>query len=91
MDTTGSEICLFNYHGDTGGCGGQITVEVSSTVVEVLGHVGEGFVAELTLVKGFCGVGLPARYQEEKTEENVRSCQVCVSHHFIGCCVFTCA
>lgn len=37
-------------------------------MVEVLGHVGEGFVAELTLVKGVCRVGLPARNQEEKDE-----------------------
>lgn len=39
-------------------------VEVGSTVVEVFGHVGEGFVAELTFVKGVCSVGLPARHKD---------------------------
>lgn len=33
-------------------------------MVQILGHVGEGFVAELTLVKRVCSVGLPARHQE---------------------------
>lgn len=88
MDT-GNKISLYNYHGDTGGCGRQVAVEVGPPVVEVLSHVGEGFVAELTLVKGFRGVGLPARHQEEQTEETIRSCQLCVSHRFIGCCLLT--
>lgn len=44
-------------------------------MVEVLGHVGEGFVAELTLVKGVCSVGLPVRHQEEKNKRNISSCQ----------------
>lgn len=35
-------------------------------MVEVLGHVGEGFVAELTLVKRICSVGLPARHREQR-------------------------
>lgn len=38
-------------------------------MVEVLGHVGEGFVAELTLVKGVCRVGLPARNQKKKMKQ----------------------
>lgn len=37
-------------------------------MVEVLGHVGEGFVAELTLVEGLHNVGLPVRHQEKQVK-----------------------
>lgn len=40
-------------------------VPVSPAVVEVFGHVGEGFVAELTFVKGVCHMRLPERNQTE--------------------------
>lgn len=43
-------------------------VEVDSTVVEILGHVSEGFIAEITLMKGVCSVGLPTRNQEKEIE-----------------------
>lgn len=48
-------------------------------MVEVLGHVGEGFVAELTLVKGVCSVGLPARHQEEKMKQTETESKVHIS------------
>lgn len=60
--------CLIYYHCDRDGCARCVTVEVDSTVVEILGHVGEGFVAEMTLVKGICSVGLPTIRQEKKVE-----------------------
>lgn len=37
-------------------------------MVEVLGHIGEGFVAELTLVKWLCSVGLPVGKRKKKTK-----------------------
>lgn len=46
-------------------------------MVEVLGHVGEGFVAELTLVKGVCSVGLPAKNQEEKRKQTNSFVSLC--------------
>lgn len=54
------------YHGDGSGRAGGVAAEVASAVVEVLGHVGEGFVAEQTLVKGIWSVSLPAREQEKE-------------------------
>lgn len=48
------------YHGDGSGRADRVAVEVGSAVVEVLGHVGEGFVAEATLVERVDGVSLPA-------------------------------
>lgn len=37
---------------------------MGSAMVEVLGHVGEGFAAEPTLVEGICSVSLPAGVKE---------------------------
>lgn len=48
------------YHGDGSGRADRVTVEMGSAMVEVLGHVGEGFVAEPTLVKRVNSVSLPA-------------------------------
>ncbi len=48
-------------------------------MVEVLGHVGEGFVAELTLVKGVCSVGLPATHREEQMKQTEKESNVHIS------------
>lgn len=37
-------------------------------MVEILGHVSEGFIAEITLMKGVCSVGLPTRNPEKEIE-----------------------
>lgn len=51
--------------GGRSGCAAGVDAEVRPSVVKVLGHVGEGFVAELALVKGVGGVRLPARRTRE--------------------------
>lgn len=68
METIGKVVCLFYYRGDRDGCSRCVTVEVDSTVVEILGHVSEGFIAEITLMKRVCSVGLPTRNQEKEIE-----------------------
>lgn len=86
VDRNAERICLFYYHGDRDGCARRFSVEVSSAVVEVLGHVGEGFVAELTLVKGVCSMGLPARHRKKRGNRAERSYQLWVSHSHLGFC-----
>lgn len=50
-------------------------VEVAPAVVEVLGHVGEGPAAEVTLVEGVRGVALPVGRREGGRKETTRHFQ----------------
>lgn len=52
-------------------------------MVEVLGHVGEGFVAEMTPVQGICSVGLPVRHQEVKMKQAAEETKLNISRQFL--------
>lgn len=60
-------------------------------MVEVLGHVSEGFVAELTFVKRVCGVRLPARHKDGKVKETRKESKACISLSLLVLQTFTCA
>lgn len=47
-------------------------------MVEVLGHVGEGFVTELTFVKRVCGVGLPVRHKYGRMKSTIKESKVSI-------------
>lgn len=59
-------VCSLWYR-ENGRCSSGVPVQVGATVVQVLGHVGEGLVTELTLVKRVRSVGLPVRSHRRKT------------------------
>jgi len=67
----GQTSVVICYRGGGAGLGG-VTVEVCAAVVEVLGHVGEGFAADLTLVQGVSDVGLPATKKKKVQNEGIK-------------------
>lgn len=58
------------YHGDRGGCGGRgAGGGVGASVVQELGHIGEGFGTVLALVQRFCRMGFPTGQREGEGED----------------------